>query len=143
MNGTQQQLVRRFIGKRLAEYYAQPADRVVGSARGIHKVNLSSLWGEAHWRRVLQRLYDERNGHWLTPVELFKPHYSNILSNFICRQAEYSIEGSSCSEEHIEIVELGGGRGTNCNLILSRLREVNEGGFYLENSLVGKSKSRA
>ena len=67
----QQQLVRRYVGKRLAEYYAQPANRVVGTSTGVDNSNLSSLLGAWHWQRLFKKLYAEREGHWLTPVELF------------------------------------------------------------------------
>jgi hypothetical protein len=112
----QQQLVRKYVGRRLAEYYAQPADRVVGRSSGVDHSNLSSLLGEWHWRRVFRKLYEEREGHWLTPVELFRPHYSHILADFCA---------STVDDSHspIEIVELGGGRGTNANLMLSYLQE--------------------
>jgi hypothetical protein len=120
----QQQLVRRYVGKRLAEYYAQPADRVVGRSTTEDSNNLSSLFGEWHWRRVFKKLYEEREGHWLTPVELFRPHYSHILADF-CADTTASV-GENWNDErrnNIEIVELGGGRGTNASLILSYLQK--------------------
>jgi SAM-dependent MidA family methyltransferase len=100
------------VGKRLAEYYAQPSNKVIGSAPSIR---LSSLLGEWHWRRVYRRLYKEQEGQWLTPVELFRPHYSNILANFV---AETSVS------DRVHIVELGGGLGTNADLILSQLQRT-------------------
>jgi hypothetical protein len=120
----QQQLVRRYVGKRLAEYYAQPADRVVGRSTTEDSQNLSSLFGEWHWRRVFKRLYEEREGHWLTPVELFRPHYSHILADF-CANTTTSVEENDerHNNSNIEIVELGGGRGTNASLILSYLQQ--------------------
>jgi hypothetical protein len=72
-------LVRKFIGQRLAEYYAQPANAVVGSTSTYTAtstspseslVQLGRLLGEWHWRRVYKQLYLEQEGHWLTPVEL-------------------------------------------------------------------------
>lgn len=109
-------LVRQFVGKRLAEYYAQPSNKVVGSTPNIR---LSSLWGEWHWRRVYRRLYKEQEGQWLTPVELFRPHYSNVLANFVAK----TIRDSGASEQ-VHIVELGGGRGTNASNILSHLQRT-------------------
>ncbi len=114
------QLVRRYIGRRLSEYYAQPADRVVGKTSSAATARLSSLMGEWHWRRLLQRFYDEREGQWLTPVEVFQPHFSHILGDFCC-QAVDTATGSG--RHRLEIVELGGGRGTNARLLLSYLLE--------------------
>jgi hypothetical protein len=105
-------LVRQFVGKRLAEYYAQPSNKVVGSTPSIR---LSSLLGEWHWRRVYRRLYKEQEGQWLTPVELFRPHYSNVLANFVAE---------TCASGRVHIVELGGGRGTNASDILSQLQRT-------------------
>lgn len=128
-----QQLVRGYVGRRLAEYYAQPANFVVGTSSAVDHSNLSSLWGEGHWRRELRKWYEEREGHWLTPVELFRPHYSNILANFISHQAllmdpesgkKSQTRSSRVVPPQIDIVELGGGRGTNANLILSHLRDA-------------------
>lgn len=115
------QLVRRYIGRRLSEYYAQPADRVVGKSSGAAAANLSSLLGEWHWRRLLRRFYEEREGHWLTPVELFQPHFSHVLGDFCCHAVE--TDHNNDGRHQLEIVELGGGQGTNANLILSYLRE--------------------
>lgn len=109
-------LVRQFVGKRLAEYYSQPSNKVVGSTPNIR---LSSLWGEWHWRHLYRRLYREQEGQWLTSVELFRPHYSNILANFVAE----TTRGSSTSDQ-VHIVELGGGRGTNASAILSHLQRT-------------------
>jgi hypothetical protein len=123
-------LVRKFIGRRLAEYYAQPANAVVGStsttttssSSSSSSVNLGRLLGEWHWRRVYKQLYLEQEGHWLTPVELFKPYYSNTLANFVASSTSSST--STASLGRIDVVELGGGRGTNAKLILDHLKEA-------------------
>ena len=114
-------LVRKLIGKRLANYYSQPSSKVVGSAQS--GVDLRSLLGEWHWKRLYQRLYQEQEGQWLTPVELFQPHFSNILGNFIIEAARQD-DSAAVASERIEIVELGGGRGTNAGLILNYLEET-------------------
>jgi hypothetical protein len=139
-------LVRKFIGRRLAEYYAQPANAVVGSTSttttsSSSSVNLGWLLGEWHWRRVYKQLYLEQEGHWLTPVELFKPYYSNTLANFVATavgsttvddypqktaptNSNTSSSNSTSSLDRIDVVELGGGRGTNAKLILDHLKEA-------------------
>jgi SAM-dependent MidA family methyltransferase len=61
-------------------------------------------------------LYKEQDGQWLTPVELFRPHYSYILANFVAEMTSAS--------DRVHIVELGGGLGTNANLILSQLQRT-------------------
>ena len=124
----------------MSEYYAQPAESVVGRRGGGYDSDndnesmstttnsaaatttttpFSSILGEWHWRRIFRKMYEEREGHWLTPVELFKPHYSHILGNF-CAQNYDTIKRTTTSG--FEIVELGCGRGTNANLILTYLK---------------------
>lgn len=134
-------LVRRYIGRKVAEYYAQPSHKVVGRSfeletamnhsSGNNEHLLSSLMGEWHWKRVFQRIYDEREGHWLTPVELFQPHYSYVLGNFCAeyqeRMARQIKKEEDTATNHplqpFEIMELGGGRGTNAGWVLSYLKE--------------------
>ena len=56
---------------------------------------------------------------WLTPIELFSPYYSNILANFV----SISMSTMKHNEEGVfDIVELGGGRGTNAVVLLEHLR---------------------
>jgi SAM-dependent MidA family methyltransferase len=107
-------LLRRYIGKKLSDYYAQPSNLVVGASS--EPINFRNLLGEWHWKRVYKKLYDSKQGQWLTPVELFRPHYSQIL-------AEYCIHQQKLSSEEFEIVELGGGRGTNASCILDHLQQ--------------------
>ena len=107
-------ILRRHIGKRLADYYAQPANHVVGTIME-EGVNFRGILGEWQWKRIYRRLYQEQQGQWLTPVELFRPHYSHILANFIQQESE------GTSDFHI--VELGGGRANNARLILDRLQQ--------------------
>lgn len=109
-------LVRKFIGMRLAEYYSQPAHRVVGRTPFEHGIDFRNLWGGSwQWRRHLKRLYKQQDGQWLTPVELFRPYYSHILANFIAHAFQNSAEDS------LEVYDLGGGQGTNADLILTHL----------------------
>lgn len=104
-------LVRHYVAQKLAAYYAQPSAAVVGSAS---RIDFRSLWGEWHWQRVYQKLYRRTSGQWLTPVELFQPYFSNILAHFIAHHSR--------TNQKIQIVEIGGGRGTNANCLLHALQ---------------------
>ena len=48
-------ILRRHLRQRLAEYYAQPADRVVGGlgsgSRSAPRIDFSSLLNRWHWKR--------------------------------------------------------------------------------------------
>lgn len=82
-------------------------------------IQLSSLWGEWHWLQVYGKMYREQEGQWLTPVELFRPFYSDILANFVVENTLHND-----TSDGIHIVELGGGRGTNANCMLTHLQQT-------------------
>lgn len=143
-------LLRRFIGQRLSSYYAQEADRVVSSLPSSEPIEFHRLLDEWQWKRLLDRMYRDQNGQWFTPVELFKPYYSIAMANFIathCRRKGSSSRSTAAEpgegevavveddfmyhdedmdyyeDGPIEIVELGGGRGTNALCVLNHLQE--------------------
>ena len=136
-------LLRRYLCKRLSEYYAQPADKVVGSvgvgvgvgtdwssqiASRRGGIIFSSLINEWHWKYTYRRVYKEQRGMWLTPVEIFFPYYSNILANFVIESMTTSrakLYRDNQDQGVFEIVELGGGRGTNAIALLNHLEECN------------------
>ena len=93
-----------------------------------HRPNIpfSSLMGEWHWKQTYRRLYNEQNGQWLTPSELFTPHYSNIMANFISTSMSTN-QFSNGNDVGFEIVELGGGRGTNAKALLDHLKNHHNG----------------
>lgn len=103
--------MRRYIHGILSKYYQQPHDAVVGSVNT--SINFKNLLGEWDWRRKFSNIYKSQSGQWLTPVELFRPFYSQVLANFIANEV--------VDEGKIHIVEIGGGRGTNALCILDHL----------------------
>mmetsp|Transcript_8290 Transcript_8290/g.15616 ORF Transcript_8290/g.15616 Transcript_8290/m.15616 type:complete len:410 (-) Transcript_8290:1848-3077(-) len=107
-------IVRRYIHEILSKYYQQPQDAVVGSIQNT-SINFKNLLGEWDWRRKFHNLYKRQSGQWLTPVELFRPFYSQVLAKFIANEA--------IDEAKIHIVEIGGGRGTNALCILDYLEK--------------------
>lgn len=107
-------LLRKHIHKLLKDYYRQPHNHVVGSIPSKEPISFKNLLNEWHWRRVFQKLYKDQQGQWLTPVELFRPYFSQILGNFIASEA--------MDKKKVHIVELGGGRGTNALEILNYLQ---------------------
>lgn len=111
-------LVRRLIHQRMASYYSQPAHSVIGTIP--RAINLSSLWGEWHWKWVYGNLYKSQQGQWLTPVELFRPYYSNCVANFVLQ----SIPSDAEAVDGMDIVELGGGRGTNAALVMDHIMKT-------------------
>jgi len=120
-------LLRRYLCKRLSDYYSQPANAVVGSIESASftrkTIDFSSLINEWHWKRTYKQVYQDQKGMWLTPVELFFPYYSNILANFVSISMSSTMKKMHNEEEGVfDVVELGGGRGTNAVALLDHLR---------------------
>lgn len=149
-------LLRRYLCKRLSEYYSQPADRVVGTidssfatrqtpssrrirddggdAIGQRSVDFSSLINEWHWKRTYERLYNDQGGMWLTPVELFYPHYSNAMANFVSTSVSTLLNDDNATRSNddggvFDVVEVGGGRGTNAVAFLDHMHERHPGTY--------------
>ena len=141
-------LIRKHIHSLLSSYYKQPHNAVVGSIfnsptyptknRNItdNPIKFKRLFGEWHWKYIHQRLYKQQIGQWLTPVELFKPYYSQIIANFIAKEVENNHDEKihdndnkimcthhNSHDQSLQIVEIGGGRGTNALCILDHLQE--------------------
>lgn len=136
-------ILRRHIHKLLSDYYNQPCNKVVGTIGQNSSFDFKSLLGEWHWKQRYGKLYKgelcllpshnfneiisiiatnnlwdqiDQEGQWLTPVEIFRPYYSRIIANYISRQVSRPIE-------KFQIVEIGGGRGTNAMHIMDHLHD--------------------
>lgn len=111
-------ILRKYIHHRLSLYYQQPKNAVVGALQQSDHINFKKILGHWHWQRIFDALYKKQEGQWLTPVEIFNPHYSKVIANFIAKEARNIDYGGA-----IEVVELGGGRGTNAKCILDHLQD--------------------
>jgi Putative S-adenosyl-L-methionine-dependent methyltransferase len=116
-------LVRKYIQQRLQEYYAQPLDHVVGSLISSNQSSQKTipfrlLFGEYHWKYVYRKAYQRTKGQWLTPSELFAPYYSQCIARWMIQQIQWKMKQAQSTSMNVEIVELGGGRGTNAMNIL-------------------------
>lgn len=75
--------------------------------------------GSGAYRKHVALLYKEMPGGWLTPVELFQPHYSIAIANWILRtRAALGLN----PKDPLNIVEFGGGSGTCALNILNFLQ---------------------
>lgn len=106
-------LVREFIRRALyapAKGYFERTDAIVSDAG----IAFKRLLGEWHYRRQLHRLFSAKNEAWLTPVEIFAPHYSQALARHILARRDPA--------HPLRVFEVGGGNGTNAHCILDFLR---------------------
>ena len=149
-NGTEVLLLRDFISRRLTGYFSAPASfSPVGElARALAEeerkkekksnlggdgptsIDFPSLSGRSSYEHALSRLYRALSVSWLTPSELFSPHYGRAVARFVAEdakvraQAKAKTKSSKGEEPKIRVVEVGAGRGTLAADFLDYLSEV-------------------
>ncbi|KAG7380070.1 hypothetical protein PHYPSEUDO_007816 [Phytophthora pseudosyringae] len=110
-------LTREFI---YASLYAKEAGYFTTQQREVlhaptQGIDFGNLWGAGEYRNVVAQLYRESPEAWLTPVEVFAPHYSQALARYML--------SSPFFRQELEIFEIGGGSGSNALHILNFLKE--------------------
>lgn len=110
-------LTREFI---YASLYAKEAGYFTTQHREVlhtpaQGIDFGNLWGAGEYRSVLAQLYKESPEAWLTPVEIFAPHYSHALARYMLN--------SPFLRQELVIFEIGGGSGSNALHILNYLKE--------------------
>ena len=92
-----------------------------------------ALLGQEDYARTLARRYDALASQWLTPVEIFKPHYARAVARYILR-AHREMDRTTTNDDDdddgrvgktppLRIYELGGGTGTCAAGILAHIRD--------------------
>ncbi|CAM9507492.1 unnamed protein product, partial [Choristocarpus tenellus] len=99
----------------------------------IHDLNepldFRGMLGKWHYKLALKKAYDSKPLAWMTPVEIFAPHFSNAVASYIAQEAEkHVVHDSSTGLVKVEtknliLFEIGGGTGTNALHVLNWLRD--------------------
>ncbi|KAL3660719.1 hypothetical protein V7S43_014122 [Phytophthora oleae] len=110
-------LTREFI---YASLYAKEAGYFTTEQREVlhapsQGIDFGNLWGAGEYRNVVAQLYKESPEAWLTPVEVFAPHYSQALARYMLNSPFF--------RQELQIFEIGGGSGSNALHILNYLKE--------------------
>ena len=110
-------LLRRHVSAALAAYFARPgpASPVGGAARALP--SLSTLAGRAEYEAGVARLYAALGCAWLTPSELFSPHYGRAVAAWVLEHHAGNVESGE-----LAFVEVGAGRGTLAADVLDAVR---------------------
>ncbi|GLD98128.1 hypothetical protein PINS_up006825 [Pythium insidiosum] len=96
-------------------YFTTPTREVLHAPP--QTIDFTNLWGQMEYRSVVSKLYKARREAWLTPVEVFAPHYSHALAKYMLHSPF-----SQQQKDTLRIFEIGGGAGTNALHILNYLR---------------------
>jgi hypothetical protein len=80
---------------------------------------LPKLAGELDYKQRVQSMYEGLKTGWMTPCELFQPYYSRVLARWIVD--ELKERQTTLRKDGWELMEIGGGQGTNAVHILDEL----------------------
>ncbi|KAI9918438.1 hypothetical protein PsorP6_011595 [Peronosclerospora sorghi] len=109
-------LTREFI---YASLYAKETGYFTTKQREVlhslaQEIDFGNLWGAGEYRKIVAQLYKDSREAWLTPVEVFAPHYSHALARYMLNSPFFKKE--------LKIFEIGGGSGSNALHILNFLK---------------------
>jgi len=111
--------IREALYNRTDGYFTQPSNNPVGVMS--KPIPFHALLGQEDYARVLAGRYAQLASQWLTPVEIFRPHYANAIARYILEQHAC---GQLDSDSDLTIYELGGGTGTCAANILAHIRDA-------------------
>ena len=114
-------LLRDFLSKALYDkkdgYFARP-DVPVGVI--AEPIAFASLLGADDYARALDLRYRRLAKQWLTPVEIFKPHYAEAVARYVLNRYREEDEKRGYP---LRVYEIGGGSGTHAAGFLRYLRK--------------------
>ena len=123
------ELTRDFIGRVLYDTDKGYFERDV-----IHTapqpIEFKNLWGRWEYEMAVDKLYRRKPEGWHTPVEVFAPWYSRAIARYMLHQISACGSAGSSSlankrdddDSLLQVVEIGGGSGTNAVCVLDYLR---------------------
>ena len=113
-------LLRDFLSKALYDkkdgYFARP-DVPVGVIE--QPIAFASLLGADDYANALDVRYRRLAKQWLTPVEIFKPHYAEAVARYVLHRYREEDEKQGYP---LRVYEIGGGAGTHAAGFLRYLR---------------------
>ncbi|GHP08471.1 hypothetical protein PPROV_000720900 [Pycnococcus provasolii] len=112
-------LVRERIRQALVDpkvgYFTKHGSAPVGMLQ--KPVNFNDIPNQRQYQAVLSRIYEKLNTAWLTPSELFQPHYGRAVAEHVLKR--HLVPGAP-----LRIFEVGAGNGTAARDVLSHVRDV-------------------
>lgn len=84
-------------------------------------IDFRRLRGQDDYFAELNRRYAQLGAQWLTPGEIFAPHYSTAVAKYVLEQHRGDVEDDEALEE-LRVYEIGGGSGTFASGFLDAVR---------------------
>jgi len=116
-------LLREWVHEQLysrrAGYFQRAGGATVGTPSFASAGSFTHLAGEGGYRASLAEAYAEGAGAWLTPVEMFSPHYARAVLRHVLEDgaAHRNARGG------LTVFEVGPGNGTHAVDFLDALRQ--------------------
>ena len=118
--------LRRCLYDKSKGYFNQNGQSPIGKIGGESgEALLFHLMADKdEYTEILAQKWTQLGKQWLTPVEIFKPHYANAIARYLIEEKKKQSAMTS-----LKVIELGGGAGTAAVGILNYIRE-NETEMY-------------
>lgn len=115
--------VGRILGDPEAGYFSARPE-VVGKVD--EPLSFKTMVGRSGYEYKVRELYESKGSSWLTPVELFQPHYGEALARYVLSDFSARQDASDGAPSSLRICEVGGGNGTLAANVLDYVREASE-----------------
>lgn len=106
-------LARALVGDGRSGYFSKDV-----IAQLAHPLDFRAMNSEREYRQALAAEYSRNGRAWLTPVEIFQPHYAEAIGRSMLRRHERAYG----ADEPLRVCEIGGGTGTAAVSILRWLQ---------------------
>jgi hypothetical protein len=113
-------LLRNHLGRALVGDVSSGYFNKAVVARLAQPLDFRRMNGESEYRQVIAKHYETSRRAWLTPVEIFQPHYAEAIGDSMLRRHRDTFG----ADEPLRICEVGGGTGTAAISLLHWLRRT-------------------
>lgn len=113
-------LLRHHLGRALVGDVSSGYFNKAVVARLAQPLDFRRMSGESEYRQVLAKHYETSQRAWLTPVEIFQPHYAEAVGHSMLRRHRDTFG----ADAPLRICEVGGGTGTAAISLLRWLRRT-------------------
>ena len=118
--------LRRCLYDKSIGYFNQKGSSPIGKIGDDsgEALPIRSLADKEEYEETLAKKWTQLGKQWLTPVEIFKPHYANAIARYLIQEQKKRKHSAA-----LKVIELGGGAGTAAVGILNYFR-ANEPEMY-------------